>query len=377
MGARWPPRPQLWLTSSLPSSLILLAPPAPQENATIGSVAETLEGFMVHADRVAVCAEVQLSVAQALIACPGAVPADIRIISSKPEAIAQCRRWLSTQYPHAQLVPAASTSAAVESIAKAYAEQGAGARHTAAIGSRLAAAMYDLPVMFPEVQDVTPNITRFFVLCSASTAAAVSVPSGDDKTAMLLVCYDRPGSLRNVLEAFARHDINLAHIDRRPCPLPTLARLISISGAGQGLTLPPVAAASPTAALTSGSGSASAGYLPALVGPHNNNAAAASTAGPAPSEAPAAAGGDAGKPPSPSAADGGSSSQLPAVAPSLLVPSLTGGRGSTAAGFGQAFFIEAVGHAGTPAMAAALAEVSAHCVCVKVLGSFPRARRVL
>jgi prephenate dehydratase len=67
------------------------------------------------------------------------------------------------------------------------------------------------------------------------------------------------------------------------------------------------------------------------------------------------------------------------VAPSVVVPSLTGGRGSATAGFPfvYAFFIEAAGHVASPGLAGALREAAEHCVCLKVLGSFPRARRVL
>lgn len=285
---------------------------------------------------------------------------------------------------------------------------------------------------------VTPNITRFFVLCSSTTAASVSFPSGDDKTAILLVCNDRPGSLRDVLDAFARHDVNLTHIDRRPCPLPTLARLISFStaGPGQGLTLGrnalglggaghhgasasgsvvaagtplPVGALSSSSSLSSTStprgaagspanvnGSGSTGYLPALAGPHGAAVAASSSSSPTRSSikeglntgSSSSGGAEAGVAAAPAACAGSdvtvtSSDSEGAVivprgvAPSLIVPSLIGGRGSATSQFGQAFFVEALGHTASPGMAAALAEASEYCLCIKVLGSFPRARRVL
>jgi chorismate mutase/prephenate dehydratase len=120
----------------------------PVENAAAGSVSETLDAMLGHCGRVTVCAEVQLAVSQALIACPGAVPSDIRVVVSKAEALAQCRRWLGTQYPAAQQITATSTSAAVEQLAAAYtkyaARSGGGVdaddpRHTAVVASALAA----------------------------------------------------------------------------------------------------------------------------------------------------------------------------------------------------------------------------------------------
>jgi prephenate dehydratase len=323
----------------------------PVENGTIGSVAETLEGCMHHCERVAVCAEVQLSVAQALIAVPGAIPSDIKVILSKPEAIAQCRRWLATQYPHAQLIPAASTSAAVETIAKALIERPLEARHMAAIGSKLAAQLHELPVMFPEIQDVTPNITRFLVLAAVSTASAFSVSSGQgqDKTSMLFVCQDKPGALRDVLDAFAKHDVNLSHIDKRPCPPSMLARLISIASndaASHRWHLAPSSTAPHASSSSSNSNSSSSSPVNLL-----DNLSLESTP-----------------------EHHSSPSRIP---PSALVPSLLGGRGGSTLPFVYAFFCEAVGHITTPNVASALRDASEHCVCLKILGSFPKARRVL
>ena len=341
----------------------------PVENASIGSVAETLEGFLTHAGRVAVCAEVQLSVAQALITVPGAVPSDIKVIMSKPEALAQCRRWLATQYPNATLVPAASTSAAVESVAKEFAERGADARGTAAVGSKLAASLSDLPIMFPEIQDVTPNVTRFVVLCSSSTAAAVSAPSGTDKTSLLFVCRDHPGALRDILDAFARADVNLTHIDKRPCPPPTLAHLISISSAGTGLA----------AGILAGSGLSAATALdvdpPAILDGAATNGTAPNGTASSPSQP--FIGGEQWTDASARAGSPLQHHDGEGLAPSLMVPALTGGRGSTTLPFVYAFFVEASGHITTPSMQTALREAAEHCVCLKVMGSFPTARRVL
>ena len=74
---------------------------------------ETLDGLLSYTSSVALCAEVHLAVKQALVTAPGAVPADIAEIHSKQEALSQCAGWLSKQYPHARLIAAASTSAAI------------------------------------------------------------------------------------------------------------------------------------------------------------------------------------------------------------------------------------------------------------------------
>jgi chorismate mutase/prephenate dehydratase len=321
----------------------------PVENPSIGSVVETLDSALAFCSRVSICAEVQLSVCQALIAAPGAVPSDVREIHSKPEALAQCRRWLATQYPHAAQVASASTSAAVAHVAALAAASGA--RHVAAVGCALAAKLHgDLPVMFSDIQDNTPNITRFLVLCAAGTPAAATSPSGDDKTSFFFVCGDRAGALASVLDCFRRHEVNLTHIDKRPCSPERLVLLVNASDKRRLLS-----GSDDGASAEGGSGGGGSGG--------GDDAAAGSASAPAPVAARA---------PSPTS--------LPAAlgAPSLHVPAMLGGRGGLAQqSYTYVFLVEAQGHLTEAPMRAALAEAALLCTALKVLGSFPRARRVL
>ena len=300
----------------------------PVENSIIGAVAETLDAWLSHADSVAVCAEVQLSVAHALITVPGAMPSDVREVRSKPEALAQCRRWLATQYPAAALVPCASSSAAVASIAEALEAGGlAGARHLAAVGSPLAARLHDLPCLFTDIQDTSPNVTRFLVLCSRrSTAATMGAPSGQDKTSFALVLDDGAGALCSVLEVFREAGINLTNVDKRNCSAAQLAWLVSVAD---------------YAAAGGGGGTPRSG----------------------------ASGEASGAPPLSAAQEG--------LAPSLFVASSQGGKGGRPVGLTWVFFVECEGHLSEPAVSRAMAEAGRRSRLLKVLGSFPRARRVL
>ena len=57
---------------------------------------------------------------------------------------------------------------------------------------------------------------------------------------------------------------------------------------------------------------------------------------------------------------------------------MLGGRGGLAQqSYTYVFLVEAQGHVTEAPMQAALAEASGLCTAIKVLGSFPRARRVL
>jgi chorismate mutase/prephenate dehydratase len=183
----------------------------PIENSTGGGIAETLDAFREVAHKIVVYAEVQLAVHHALLA--NCEPSKVRRIHSKPEAFSQCRMWLATQYPRAELIAAPSTSRAVQTALeedqmarKIGAEPG-----SAAIASALAGELYGLKVAFPRVEDNPSNVTRFLIISRQRAR-----PSGDDKTAIMFNTADKPGALVEVLSVFDRAAVNLTHIDKRP-----------------------------------------------------------------------------------------------------------------------------------------------------------------
>ena len=176
----------------------------PIENSTGGGITETLDAFVDAAGEVFVYAEIALAIRHNLLA--NCQPAQVRRIYSKPEVFAQCRNWLSTQYPHAELVPAASSSAAV---IRARDDDPSGG--SAAIGSSLAGELHGVKVLFEDIEDNPNNVTRFFVIAKEEAR-----PSGDDKTSIMFVTRHEPGALVQVLQALAYSGINLTHIDKRP-----------------------------------------------------------------------------------------------------------------------------------------------------------------
>ncbi len=171
----------------------------PIENSAIGGIGETLDGFLE--SDVKVCAEVLINIHHNLLA--NDPPEKITKIYSKPEALGQCRKWLSVQMLHTDKVPAASTSRAAEQASQ---EPGA-----AAIGSTLAAEVYGLKVQFQNIEDNPRNTTRFFVIGKHAPK-----PSGDDKTSIMFTTEHKAGSLTDVLDIFRDYGLNLTHIDKRP-----------------------------------------------------------------------------------------------------------------------------------------------------------------
>lgn len=184
---------------------------APIENSLGGGIVETLDAFKGNRGQVSIYAEAQLNVHHSLLA--NCEPKQVRRIHSKPEVFSQCRTWLATQYPSAQLVPAASSSRAAQTAVEENktalsigAEPGA-----AAIGSELAGSLYGLQVLFARIEDKPGNITRFAVISRQKAKR-----SGDDKTSVMFDTVDEPGALVEVLMVLKEAGINLSHIDKRP-----------------------------------------------------------------------------------------------------------------------------------------------------------------
>lgn len=179
----------------------------PIENSTGGAITEALDAFRDCRGEVHIYAEVAMTIRHSLLS--NAEPREVRRIHSKPEVFAQCRKWIATQYPQAELLPAPSSSHAVRAVAEAFRENPRAGE--AAIGSTLAGQLYGVNVLFGDIEDNPNNLTRFFVI-----ARQKAERSGDDKTTIMFSTANEPGALAKVLMTFADAGINLTHIDKRP-----------------------------------------------------------------------------------------------------------------------------------------------------------------
>ena len=171
----------------------------PVENSIGGGIVDTLDAFQQSSARI--CAEVQITVHHSLLAKE---PWEkIEQICSKAQVFSQCRNWLAATAKDRAHVPVESTTAAAR-----MAKEQPG---VAAIGSKQAADLYGLHVLFENIEDNPDNITRFFVI---SREAAKK--SGDDKTAIMFTTAHKPGALAEVLDVFNENGINLTDIEKRP-----------------------------------------------------------------------------------------------------------------------------------------------------------------
>jgi chorismate mutase/prephenate dehydratase len=172
----------------------------PLENSTDGRIADTLEMF-IRLPQLKICAEVRLRIHHHLMA--NCEQQEIRRVYSKPQALSQCRNWLSKNVPHASQHEVSSTATAAQ---LAQREPGA-----AAVASRQAAVRYGLRILFEDIEDVPNNETRFAVIGTAQVDR-----TGNDKTAIMFKLPHQPGSLVDALNVFKQNKLNLTWIESFP-----------------------------------------------------------------------------------------------------------------------------------------------------------------
>jgi len=172
----------------------------PIENSTEGVVNYTLD--MLIDSELLVCSEIMLPISHNLIG-KGQL-ADVKKVYSNPTAMAQCRRWLESNIPSAELIDVSTTSRGAELAAKE-------GRLAAAIAGRLAAELNGLDVIAERIEDATDNFTRFLVVGKSDSAA-----TGRDKTSVVFATRHKAGALYDALYFFKKYGVNLTMIESRP-----------------------------------------------------------------------------------------------------------------------------------------------------------------
>jgi prephenate dehydratase len=176
------------------------------ENSIEGTVNVTIDALAFEHDLL-IQREVELGIQLNLLAPPGVAMSDITRVLTFPVAAGQCRTWLATQLPGAEIVAANSNAEA----ARLVAEEADGT--SAAVAPSLAAKIYGLDVLANDIEDHPENTTRFVLVARDSVPPA----TGHDKTTIVVFQRtDRPGSLLAILQEFAARAINLVKLESRP-----------------------------------------------------------------------------------------------------------------------------------------------------------------
>jgi prephenate dehydratase len=176
------------------------------ENSIAGSILPNYN--LLLKSNLTIIGEVYLQIGQNLLVNPGVSLEDIREVHSHPMALLQCIDYLE-KYPHWKLVETEDTALSARHIHQHK------SKHTAAIASKLAAELFNLNVIGPNIQTAKNNYTRFLVLKRQSVAETVA---DANKASVYFETDHSKGSLAKVLAQIADKGINLSKLQSMPIP---------------------------------------------------------------------------------------------------------------------------------------------------------------
>jgi len=194
----------------------------PVENSSQGIVSHTLDRF-VDSD-LKICGEIEMAIHHNLLSQAKSL-AGIERVYSHQQSLSQCKTWIRQHLPTAECIAVSSNAEAARRV-----------RHSpdaAAISSRSAADIYGVPILFARIEDQPDNATRFLVI-----GRQLLVPSGDDKTSLLLAGDEGPGALHSLLSPLARHSLNMSRIESRPACAASWSYVFFIDVEGHAETEP-------------------------------------------------------------------------------------------------------------------------------------------
>jgi prephenate dehydratase len=132
---------------------------------------------------------------------------DIREVHSHPMAILQCTNYLDKQ--NWKLVETEDTALSAKYIRRHN------SKHIAAIAGKLAAHLYGLDIIAPNIHTEKNNYTRFLVVQPHKSIEPVA---GADKASINFKTDHSQGSLTRVLSVIADGGINLSKLQSFPIP---------------------------------------------------------------------------------------------------------------------------------------------------------------
>lgn len=175
------------------------------ENSIAGSILPNYN--LLQKSSLKVVGEVYLSISQNLMVNPGVKLEDIREVHSHPMAILQCLEFLEKY--NWKLIESEDTALSAKHVHQHK------SKHIAAIASKLAAELFELDLIAPNIQTMKNNYTRFLVLQREKEAIQIA---DADKASIYFQTNHSKGILSKVLTLIADGDINLSKLQSMPIP---------------------------------------------------------------------------------------------------------------------------------------------------------------
>jgi prephenate dehydratase len=175
------------------------------ENSIAGSILPNYN--LLQKSHLKIVGELYLQINQNLLINPNVKLEDIREVHSHPMALLQCMEYLE-KYTW-KLIETEDTALSAKHIHQHH------SRHIAAIASELAAELYHLNIVAPNIHTMRNNYTRFLVLERPENAKKIE---NANKASINFHTDNSKGSLARVLSKIAEGDINLSKLQSFPIP---------------------------------------------------------------------------------------------------------------------------------------------------------------
>jgi prephenate dehydratase len=175
------------------------------ENSIAGSILANYN--LLQKSNLKIIGEIYLQIRQNLLVNHGVKLEDIREVHSHTMALQQCYDFLDKY--NWKLVETDDTALSAKHIHQHK------SKHIAAIASKLAAELYELDVIAPNIHTLRNNYTRFLILKPGD--AAINIENADKASINFHTDHSR-GSLARVLTKIADGGINLSKLQSFPIP---------------------------------------------------------------------------------------------------------------------------------------------------------------
>ena len=174
------------------------------ENSIAGSIIPNYN--LIYHNDMHIIGEHYQSIHHNLMVQPGTSIEIMEEVHSHPMALLQCKEFFK-KHPHIKLVEDVDTAETAKRI------QEHDLKTIGAIAPRVAAELYGLDIIAPEIQTIKNNATRFIVLKKQNK---VLPESGIDKASLRFITDHKRGSLATVLNVMSDCNMNLTKIQSLP-----------------------------------------------------------------------------------------------------------------------------------------------------------------
>ncbi len=175
------------------------------ENSIAGSILPNYN--LVQKSNLKIVGEIYLHIKQNLLVNPGVNLEDIHEVHSHPMALLQCMEFLEKY--NWKLIETEDTALSAKNLHQHR------SRHIAAVASKLAADLFGLENLAPNIHTLKNNYTRFLILKVPEAADGIA---NADKASIIFHTDHSKGSLAKVLTKIADGGINLSKLQSMPIP---------------------------------------------------------------------------------------------------------------------------------------------------------------